>query len=76
VSPGDLVVGDADGVIVVPRDIKAVVLGYARRKLPAMTGRAKRCCEGRSCATSSPNIMCCNVGHLAEPSSDRSHRCA
>jgi regulator of RNase E activity RraA len=33
VSPGDLVVGDADGVIVVPRDIESVVLDNALAKV-------------------------------------------
>jgi regulator of RNase E activity RraA len=33
VPPGDLVVGDADGVIVVPRDIESVVLDNALAKV-------------------------------------------
>jgi len=33
VAPGDLVVGDADGVVIVPRRVEAAVLDKARRKV-------------------------------------------
>ncbi|SAL82431.1 diguanylate cyclase [Caballeronia terrestris] len=39
VNPGDLIVGDADGVVVIPRDQVAAVIELAQKKLDAETKR-------------------------------------
>jgi 4-hydroxy-4-methyl-2-oxoglutarate aldolase len=35
VNPGDLIVGDADGVVVVPRETAAAIIGAAQAKVDA-----------------------------------------
>ncbi len=39
VNPGDLIVGDADGVVVVPREMAAEIVGAAQAKVDAETER-------------------------------------
>jgi RraA family protein len=41
VNPGDLIVGDADGVVVVPRETAAAIVGAARAKVDAEAERFK-----------------------------------
>jgi len=41
VNPGDLIVGDADGVVVVPREMAAEILGAAQAKVDSETDRMK-----------------------------------
>jgi 4-hydroxy-4-methyl-2-oxoglutarate aldolase len=41
VNPGDLIVGDADGVVVVPRETAAEILGAAQAKVDGETARMK-----------------------------------
>ena len=41
VNPGDLIVGDADGVVVVPREMAAEILGAAQAKVDAEAERMK-----------------------------------
>jgi len=41
VNPGDLIVGDADGVVVVPRETAAAVVGAAQAKVDAEDQRMK-----------------------------------
>ena len=46
VNPGDLIVGDADGVVVVPREMAADVVGAARAKVDAEAERMKAISRG------------------------------
>ncbi len=46
VSPGDLVVGDVDGVVVIPRGEVEAVLGAAQKKVEAEAQRIKEIEEG------------------------------
>jgi regulator of RNase E activity RraA len=39
VNPGDLIVGDADGVVVVPREMAAEIVGAAQAKVDAEAER-------------------------------------
>jgi regulator of RNase E activity RraA len=41
VNPGDLIVGDADGVVVVPRETAAAIVGAAQAKVDAEDQRMK-----------------------------------
>jgi RraA family protein len=41
VNPGDLIVGDADGVVVVPREMAAEIVGAAQAKVDAEAERMK-----------------------------------
>ena len=41
VNPGDLIVGDADGVVVVPRELAAAIVGGAQAKVDAEAERMK-----------------------------------
>jgi len=41
VNPGDLIVGDADGVVVVPREMAAAIVGAAQAKVDAEDQRMK-----------------------------------
>lgn len=41
VNPGDLIVGDADGVVVVPRELAAAIVGAAQAKVNAEAERMK-----------------------------------
>jgi len=41
VNPGDLIVGDADGVVVVPREMAAEIIGAAQAKVDAEAERMK-----------------------------------
>jgi len=41
VNPGDLIVGDADGVVVVPRETAAAIVGAAQAKVDAENQRMK-----------------------------------
>lgn len=41
VNPGDLIVGDADGVVVVPRELAAEIVGAAQAKVDAEAERMK-----------------------------------
>jgi hypothetical protein len=41
VNPGDLIVGDADGVVVVPREMAAEIIGAAQAKLDSEAERMK-----------------------------------
>lgn len=41
VNPGDLIVGDADGVVVVPRELAAGIVGAAQAKVDAEAERMK-----------------------------------
>jgi 4-hydroxy-4-methyl-2-oxoglutarate aldolase len=41
VNPGDLIVGDADGVVVVPREMAAEIVGAAQAKVDGETERMK-----------------------------------
>jgi regulator of RNase E activity RraA len=50
VSPGDLVVGDRDGVLIVPQIVEAEVLGLAVDKMRA-EGRVRDAIEGGASAT-------------------------
>lgn len=47
VNPGDLVVGDADGVVVLPRELAAAVVAGAQAKIDSETERVKDIREGR-----------------------------
>jgi RraA family protein len=46
VNPGDLVVGDADGVVILPRDIAAGVVAAAQAKVDAEADRMKQIGRG------------------------------
>jgi len=46
IAPGDAVVADDDGLVVVPRDRAATVLEAARRRLDAETGKRARLAAG------------------------------
>lgn len=50
VSPGDLVVGDRDGVLIVPQMVEAEVLGLALQKMQA-EGRVRAAIDGGASAT-------------------------
>jgi RraA family protein len=41
VNPGDLIVGDADGVVVVPRELAAEIVGAAQAKVDSEDARMK-----------------------------------
>lgn len=41
VNPGDLIVGDADGVVVVPRELAAAIVGAAQAKVDSEAERMK-----------------------------------
>jgi len=47
VNPGDLIVGDADGVVVLPRELAAAVVAGAQAKIDSETARVKDIREGR-----------------------------
>lgn len=44
VIPGDLIVGDADGVVVIEREKAAAMLPLAQKKLASRVSRGTRCC--------------------------------
>jgi RraA family protein len=46
VNPGDLIVGDADGVVVVPRETAAEIVGAAKAKVDAEAVRMKEIGRG------------------------------
>jgi RraA family protein len=46
VNPGDLIVGDADGVVVVPREMAADIVGQAQAKVDAEAERMKQIGRG------------------------------
>ena len=46
VNPGDLVIGDADGVVVLPRDIAASIVAGAQAKVDAEADRMKQIGRG------------------------------
>jgi len=46
VNPGDLIVGDADGVVVVPRELAAAIVGGAQAKVDAEAERMKAIARG------------------------------
>jgi RraA family protein len=46
VSPGDLIVGDADGVVVVPRELAADIVSQAQAKVDAEAERMKQIGRG------------------------------
>jgi RraA family protein len=46
VNPGDLIVGDADGVVVVPRELAAAIVGGAQAKVDAEAERMKQISRG------------------------------
>lgn len=46
VNPGDLIVGDADGVVVVPREAAAEILGAAQAKIDSEAERMKAIARG------------------------------
>jgi RraA family protein len=46
VNPGDLIVGDADGVVVVPREQAAAIVGGAQAKVDAEAERMKAIARG------------------------------
>jgi len=46
VNPGDLIVGDADGVVVVPREQAAEIVGAAQAKVDAEADRMKAIARG------------------------------
>ena len=48
VEPGDLVVADADGVVVVPRQVEEKVLEAAREKVEGESQTRKELQEGKS----------------------------
>ena len=63
VAPGDLVFGDADGVVVVPQAIEAKVLRDRLRQDQRRAPFDARTARGRViCATSTPNTGCCDGG--------------
>ena len=48
VNPGDLIVGDADGVVVVPRETAAAIVGAAQAKVDAEDQRMKAIGRGET----------------------------
>ena len=46
VNPGDLIVGDADGVVVVPREMAAEIVGAAQAKVDGESERMKAIARG------------------------------
>lgn len=46
VNPGDLIVGDADGVVVVPRELAAAIVGGAQAKVDAEAERINAIARG------------------------------
>ena len=48
VNPGDLIVGDADGVVVVPRETAAAIVGAAQAKVDAEAERMKAIGRGET----------------------------
>jgi regulator of RNase E activity RraA len=46
VNPGDLIVGDADGVVVVPRELAAAIVGGAQAKVDAEAERMTAIARG------------------------------
>jgi RraA family protein len=46
VNPGDLIVGDADGVVVVPREMAAGIVGAAQAKVDSENARFKAIARG------------------------------
>jgi len=47
VNPGDLIVGDADGVVVVPRELAAEIVGAAQAKVDSEKSRIEEIRQGR-----------------------------
>jgi regulator of RNase E activity RraA len=48
VNPGDLIVGDADGVVVIPRETAAAIVGAAQAKMDAEAERMKAIGRGET----------------------------
>lgn len=51
INPGDLIVGDADGVTVIPRENAADIVALAKNKVDAETKRLREIAEGQLGAT-------------------------
>jgi regulator of RNase E activity RraA len=71
VNPGDLVFGDVDGVVVVPREAEARVLELALRKVAGRTHRVMRCAAARSWPTCSGGWGSSDFARLAPGSLTR-----